>query len=102
MAKQGLEGFHQKVLSDPALQARLRTAADESSFLQLAVELGKEHGYHFTADDIRHRLAETERGEAPAHDPSVEVVGYGTYGGSIWCGYCKWASADDRLFKMPR
>lgn len=40
------------VLQNHSLRARLKTAADFTSFIQLTVKLGEEHGYSFTHTEV--------------------------------------------------
>lgn len=51
MSKQ-VEEFHQLVLRNRVLTERLRTAVDRKSFVQLAVQVGAEHGYSFTHREV--------------------------------------------------
>lgn len=51
MSKQ-VRQFHQLIVENPTLQDRFRQAPDRSSFVALAVELGAEHGYSFTAFEV--------------------------------------------------
>jgi hypothetical protein len=44
--------FHQLVLQNQALVEQLRAAVDFRSFVQLTVQLGKEHGYSFTHREV--------------------------------------------------
>ena len=52
------ERFREKVLSDPALQEKLRKTVDSKEFAALVVETGRENGFEFNADDV----AEAMRG----------------------------------------
>ncbi len=51
MSKQ-VEQFHKLVLRDQLLKERLKRAVDRPSFVNLAVQLGEEHGYSFTHQDV--------------------------------------------------
>ena len=51
MSKQ-VEQFHKLVLHDQLLKERLKRAVDRTSFVNLAVQLGQEHGYNFTHRDV--------------------------------------------------
>jgi len=48
-----VEQFHQLVLQDPSLKERLKQSGDRESFLNLAVELGKQNGYSFTYSEAK-------------------------------------------------
>jgi hypothetical protein len=47
-----VEQFHKLVLRDQLLKERLRRASDRPSFVSLAVEIGQEHGYNFTHQEV--------------------------------------------------
>ncbi len=55
-----LEGFGKLVLADIGLHNRLRTAGLEA-FPELAVKLGAERGYTFTAEVVREELQKKRR-----------------------------------------
>jgi hypothetical protein len=46
------ERFRDIVLTDPALQHRLRATSDRESFIKLAVTVGRQIGYQFSAGDV--------------------------------------------------
>jgi Nif11 domain len=48
-----VEQFHQLVLQDTSLKERLKQSGDRESFLNLAVELGKQNGYSFTYNEAK-------------------------------------------------
>lgn len=51
MSKQ-VRKFHQLVIENPSLQERFRQASDRATFVALAVQVGAEYGYHFTAGEV--------------------------------------------------
>lgn len=51
MSKQ-VKQFHQLVIQNPTLVARLKQASDRASFVAIAVQLGTECGYSFTAREV--------------------------------------------------
>ncbi len=53
MSTHAVEQFYQQVVQNPALQARLTAATDEAAVLNLAVELGQEHGLTFTVSEVK-------------------------------------------------
>jgi hypothetical protein len=59
--RQNLERFGQLVLADRELHDRLRTTADEKTFVALAVRLGAERGFDFTAEVVETALREQRR-----------------------------------------
>ena len=52
MSHESLEQFRRFVLGDAALQQRFRAVPESAEFVALAVQLGAEHGYDFTVDEI--------------------------------------------------
>jgi hypothetical protein len=59
--RQSLEAFGQLVLDDRELHGRLRAATDEKTFVALAVRLGAERGFDFTAAIVETALRERRR-----------------------------------------
>jgi len=55
-APEELQRFRQKVLTDLSLQKRLRQTDDRESFIRLALGLGRQFGYRFTAADAENAL----------------------------------------------
>ena len=55
------EDFRQHVLNDPALLDQLRAAASLQDFFDLAVGLGAERGYQFSADEVQAALQASRR-----------------------------------------
>ncbi len=51
MSKQ-VEQFHKLALRNPLLQKQLKAAVDRPAFVRLAVQLGREHGYNFTIQEV--------------------------------------------------
>lgn len=73
------ERFLQLVLEDEVLQARFQEAPDQESLVNLAVELGREKGYDFTADEVRQELESGIDGQQityPIGDLEEIVMGY--------------------------
>ncbi len=50
--KKSLEQFFQVIANDPSLTKRFESITDRKEFLKLAVQLGSEHNYIFTASEI--------------------------------------------------
>lgn len=59
--RQNLERFGELVLADRSLREKLRATRDLETFAALAVELGAERGYVFTADAVRSAVNERRR-----------------------------------------
>lgn len=52
MSRESFEQFREMVLRDTVLQERLRETPDRETFITLALRLGEERGYSFTAHDV--------------------------------------------------
>lgn len=78
MSKASLEQFYQQVLQDPKLQEQLRAAPDKQSIIKLAVNLGQQNGYSFTAQDVEAAIEEVTQQQLPAVDlgDMPERLGY--------------------------
>ncbi|HEY9652914.1 MAG TPA: Nif11-like leader peptide family natural product precursor [Coleofasciculaceae cyanobacterium] len=61
MSRESLEQFYQQVLQEPSLQEPLRTAPDRDSLVRLAVELGEQNGYSFTAEEVEAAIEEVRQ-----------------------------------------
>lgn len=59
--RQNLERFGQLVLADRRLHDQLRATANEKTFVALAVRLGAERGFDFTAMVVETALREQRR-----------------------------------------
>ncbi|HQZ39498.1 MAG TPA: Nif11-like leader peptide family RiPP precursor [Vicinamibacterales bacterium] len=104
MTDQTLEGFYEKVMGDPALQAQLKDSADVAGFLATAVRLGREHGYTFTAEDVVAKL-DVPKSDVEMSEKELATVagGYLSYGSSTLCGYCGKTSGTCSLTSvLPR
>ena len=55
---QSLEQFRQQVLQDPALAEQLKAVQSPDEFANLAVQLGQQLGYNFTAEEVKVALAQ--------------------------------------------
>jgi predicted ribosomally synthesized peptide with nif11-like leader len=77
MSRESLEEFYQRVLTDPVLQEPLRVASDRESFVRIGVQLGEEHGYSFTAEELDEAIleaAENEGLESQTVDGAIEQL----------------------------
>jgi hypothetical protein len=61
MSREGFERFRLQVLEDAALQEMLRETPNLKAFLGLTLQLGRERGYSFTAEDVEDALRESRR-----------------------------------------
>lgn len=58
MSRDSLEQFRQRIIETPALQEQLLGVPDQGSVVKLLVQLGKENGYSFTADEVTEAIGE--------------------------------------------
>jgi hypothetical protein len=56
-----LDEFRELVLRDPELQIQLRGITERHVFIERLRQLGAQHGYHFSAEQIEAALAEARR-----------------------------------------
>ncbi|HBB31860.1 MAG TPA: hypothetical protein DDZ80_27220 [Cyanobacteria bacterium UBA8803] len=61
MSLESLEQFYQRILEDQALQEQLQACPDEESVIRVAVQLGEESGYDFTAAEVRQKIEEARQ-----------------------------------------
>jgi hypothetical protein len=59
--RENLNRFRQLVLEDDKLLERLRATGDLESFVALTVQLGGEHGYALTPEQVRAAVQEQRR-----------------------------------------
>jgi hypothetical protein len=59
--RQNLERFGEAVLADRRLHEQLRSKRDAGAFAALAVQLGEERGFVFTAEVVESALRERRR-----------------------------------------
>lgn len=60
MSKESLQQFYQRVLREPSLQEHLRAAPDRASIVRRAIELGEQHGYSFTAEEVEDAMKQAQ------------------------------------------
>ena len=61
MPYNGFEEFREMVLDDEALQEQLRDLMDMDQFVARVVELGRGHGFNFTAYDVGDAIRSSQR-----------------------------------------
>lgn len=81
MSVKNLQDFYQVVLTDTALQDRLKTATDGQSFVSLAVALGEEKGYSFSFEDVETVLNQSNLSNVAAEGELSEEELIGVSGG---------------------
>jgi predicted ribosomally synthesized peptide with nif11-like leader len=57
MSIENVNQFYQVVSQDPALQLQFQFATDEEKLVNMAVELGQQHGYSFTSEEVIQAIA---------------------------------------------
>jgi predicted ribosomally synthesized peptide with nif11-like leader len=73
MSLESLEQFRQRFLEDQALQSQLQEASDLGNLVDLAVRLGRENGYDFTAEEVRQTI-QAEYGEREVSSPISNIL----------------------------
>ena len=63
--------FYNFVMRNPSLQDKFVGITDESQLMDLAVKLGKENGYLFTAEELRTSISQAEGMEESELDDSL-------------------------------
>lgn len=73
--------LYQEVMQEPALLQQFQSAPDRESLVNLAVEVGQQKGYSFTAEEVEQALAAqnaaSETGELA--DEQLEAVAGGKH-----------------------
>ena len=69
--RDNLENFYTFIQNNQQLQEQLAAAPDQESFTEMAVRLGKENGYTFTAEDVNNFINQ-KRQEANNAELSIE------------------------------
>jgi predicted ribosomally synthesized peptide with nif11-like leader len=79
MSVESVNQFYQEVMQEPALLEKFQSAPDQESLVNLAVEVGQQKGYSFTAEEVEQALAAqnaaSETGELS--DEQLEAVSGG-------------------------
>ena len=57
MSIEQVNQFYQVVSQDPALQLQFQLATDEEGLATMAVEVGQQHGYSFTVEEVMQAIA---------------------------------------------
>uniref|UniRef100_B8HQH0 Nif11 domain-containing protein n=1 Tax=Cyanothece sp. (strain PCC 7425 / ATCC 29141) TaxID=395961 RepID=B8HQH0_CYAP4 len=84
-----LEEFKQQVLQDSSLTEQFKDVSSPEEFVNLAVQLGQQLGYSFTADDVQASLAEqSSTSSVELNDAQLEAIAGGehTEGYQLSCG----------------
>lgn len=55
---QSLEQFREQVLQNPPLAEQFKAVTSLDTFVDLAVQMGRQLGYNFTAEDVKTALAQ--------------------------------------------
>jgi predicted ribosomally synthesized peptide with nif11-like leader len=79
MSKENLERFYELVRNDATLQKQLANATDADQFADLAVRLGAQSGFAFTADDVRSSIEPVARTGDLSEAELEAVAGGGDY-----------------------
>ncbi|RUT03923.1 hypothetical protein DSM106972_048370 [Dulcicalothrix desertica PCC 7102] len=87
MSIENVNQFYQVVSQDPELQLQFQFATDEENLVNMAVELGQQHGYSFTKEEVIQAIALAQpftetTGMVELADEQLEAVA----GGFWWAG----------------
>lgn len=85
-----LQQFKEQVLQDLALAEQFKAVSDLQDFIDLAIRLGQEHGYSFTAEDLQTVLAESASADAQLEltDEQLASVAGGDGYTQVTCTAC--------------
>uniref|UniRef100_B8HM25 Nif11 domain-containing protein n=1 Tax=Cyanothece sp. (strain PCC 7425 / ATCC 29141) TaxID=395961 RepID=B8HM25_CYAP4 len=83
---QALEQFRQQVLQNPALAEQFKAAQSPDEFANLAVQLGQQMGYNFTAEEVKAAIAQQSSSSEPIELSDVQLERVA--GGDTWSDYC--------------
>ncbi|MDB6124197.1 MAG: hypothetical protein JWQ71_3190 [Pedosphaera sp.] len=61
MSRENFETFRRLVLTDPALQEKLRAVSDRETFRILTIQIGTELGFDFNAEEVESALKDGQR-----------------------------------------
>lgn len=73
-----LRRFIRHAARDDALRKQLRAAPDGDGFARLCVQLGREHGYTFSAGQVKSRLGNEAANDGELDDAQLDRVAAGT------------------------
>lgn len=69
--------FSRRVVQDAALRGRLRAARDHDGFISLCVQLGRENGYTFSAEQVESQLGWKATNDDELNDAQLKRVAAG-------------------------
>ncbi|NJS09142.1 MAG: Nif11-like leader peptide family natural product precursor [Microcoleus sp. CSU_2_2] len=80
MSVESVNQFYQQLMQEPALRQQFQAALDRESLVNLAVEVGQQKGYKFTAEEVKQALtAQSVISEAEElSDQQLETVAGGS------------------------
>lgn len=69
--------FGRRAVQDPTLRSKLQAASDHASFIRLCVQLGRENGFAFTAEQLESRLDSEAANDNELSDEQLDCVAAG-------------------------
>lgn len=81
---QFLDQFKQQVLQNPELSEQFKNASSPEEFANLAVQMGQQLGYSFTAEEVKAALAESSPASQEMTDAQMEAIA-GGYNDTYTC-----------------
>lgn len=94
---QSLEQFREQVLQNPDLAEQLKAVSSPDEFADLAVQLGQQMGYNFTAEEVKAAVAQHST-STELNDAQLESIAGGTYascGENTCAGTCGATNCPD-------
>jgi predicted ribosomally synthesized peptide with nif11-like leader len=91
MSDTDLKAFLPRVLKDSVLQDQLKNLTDKDKFTQTLVRLGKDNGFHFTAEDVDASLFRSKKnpvGELSEADLALVAGGARSQAWTTLFGWC--------------
>ncbi|MBE9035707.1 Nif11-like leader peptide family RiPP precursor [aff. Roholtiella sp. LEGE 12411] len=86
MSKQNLEQFYIFVQNNEQLQQQLGSSENKDNFSEMAVRIGQENGYSFTADEVEALINQRrQESESELNDAELEAVAGGQASGFTVC-----------------
>jgi predicted ribosomally synthesized peptide with nif11-like leader len=73
MSRRNLERFCQLVRENQALQDQLQAVPDLQSLIDQSVQLGRDNGYDFTAEEVRQQI-EANKGDQEINFPIQDIL----------------------------
>lgn len=101
MNNKSIEQFYQIVSNNQDLQKKLELTTDLESFADLAVNLGQDYGYHFTAHEVKIAIAHKQSQVYELSDEQLSAVAGGKDDGGNSNDDVAWTPTDFHTATEP-